>query len=249
MIMEHWTENHQSFKYSKKTKNLSVSFTCLWAYAELEAPELGSRFYEDDPTFIDFVLDDIEVSKAEGGLNAIVTLKYIIPENKGFEPENNDPIYSLSDGGLEKELETHPDYKTNWNYCLAAEKTVTSSPSWWLTATDLSMSSSDGEKYRWVTDSNSIAEGWYILKEAQKQGIQSYILPSPTVTTTIYYARESDANNAANKVGQKETPPKTFGVIGGEWLVIGAEKNEERNWHVVRKTYQWANSWDSDLYN
>lgn len=162
--------------------------------------------------------------------------------------------FTLNDGGQEIPVDARKNngslwfsnYKANWNYCLAAKKGVTSSPLWWLTATDTTISESEADSYRWVKDASDVPDGWYLLCDKRKR-VESFLVPSAVVTETTKYSTYNSAVAKQKTVGSKVTPGKTFGY-SGQWLVMSSNVYEDGKKWVCQTNYQNAPEWDSDGY-
>ena len=103
----------------------------------------------------------------------------------------------------------------------------------------------------WTQDTPPSVEGngkWWKLEDRTKPEIESFVLPSPVIQERKHYKSKKSASTAASTVGKIETPDETYGKTGGQWLVMSATVQRDGKRYLVEKMYQWANSWDSDLY-
>ncbi|MBO4631753.1 MAG: hypothetical protein J5858_07505 [Lentisphaeria bacterium] len=145
-------------------------------------------------------------------------------------------------------LENHPNYKTNWNYFLAAAPDVTMSPAWWLTATDPILSNEDAQKYKWImSTSETPVDGngkqWNIMCKPTFPGVNSYDVAVYTVTETAKFKSAKAAGKMVamclNKIG---FPNETFGITGGDWKCDDATVSYNGSrWYA---TLTWTRSGD-----
>jgi hypothetical protein len=131
------------------------------------------------------------------------------------------------------------------NHILAAKDGVTATPTWWDTATDETDASD--EDYKWLSDIDSLPDGYYPLK-AKTKNIETVIVPSPVVVGTTKYKTYSKAVNKKIESGTIATPEKTFGLTG-EFLVVASSIGKDGRRWVVETRYQEAPEWDSDYYS
>ncbi len=158
---------------------------------------------------------------------------------------------------LSMPLEAHRDYRTNWNYFLAAAPDVNASPSWWLDATDTIISADDSQKYRWVKSPSECPNDkkglWRVILEPTMPGVESYDLATYTITETARFHSAAAAGkmvaNTLNKIG---VPSNTFGIKGGNWKCDDAGVSWSGKYWLA--TLSWTRSgdeqgWNSKLYS
>lgn len=178
----------------------------------------------------------------------------IVGQPGGYRTDGEEQ-YSLEDGGLEKPLETKDTYRTRWNYHLAAVTTA-AVPTFGTTATDLIIPQPYDTAFRWIRDSNELpaeADGrrWIIIQNKAKPGVESWIQPAPVINWKKFFYSTANARAfvAANTVGMRKTPTETFGLSGGNFLVMSvAVEPDGRYWTGVVKFQYAASGWDTDLY-
>jgi hypothetical protein len=202
-------------------------------------------------------LVNIAIRRGEHTSKGYVELTYQPAEGAGQTGivDSNVPMWTCRIGTLEKPIETHPDYRTNWNYNLVVKSGAEAGDptTWWTSNTDLSVDLTFGDDvYKWVKDEvpagYNMCESGNVKFVKQIPGVESYILPSPVVESTFYYSSYRSAVDALLVVGTKATPDMTFGAAGGEWLVMGCDVSLEGKKWAVRTTYQWADKWNDKLY-
>ncbi len=154
-------------------------------------------------------------------------------------------------------LESHKDYKTNWNHYLAAAPGITAIPAWWATAKDTVISNTDAQKYRWVSSPGecpSDRQGlWRTVKDPAKPGVNSYDVATYTIQETARFSSARAAGkmiaNTLNKIG---TPCEVFGISSGDWKCDSADVSWSGKYWLA--TLSWTRSgddkgWDKQLYN
>lgn len=162
----------------------------------------------------------------------------------------------LSVSMLSNDLNLRPNYRTNWNHYLFAAPGTTDIPDWWATATTLTISASDAQKYKWVSASDAVpmtdGKNWHIIKNPTKPGVSRYDTAVYTVVESARFRSASAAGRMAvgklNKIG---SPDETFGITGGNWKCDGAEVSWSGKFWLA--TLTWTHSatnqgWDEDLY-
>ena len=188
--------------------------------------------------------------------------KIYLADYSGTVPEKPFTSYgkksaTLKGSMLSMPLESHPKYKSCWNYFLAGAPGVTAVPAWWSTAKDTSMSSANAQKYAWVKTAaeNPVdAKGrWHTLKKPLKPGVENYDVATYSITETAKFGNPNAAGKAVagwlNKIG---APSTTFGISGGNWKCDDSSVfYDGENWFA---TITWTlsgdkNGWDKDLYS
>ena len=164
---------------------------------------------------------------------------------------------SLKGSMLSMPIESHSKYKAYWNYFLAAAPGTTNLPSWWKTAKDTTLTSSDSQLYAWIktpAEAPSDANGrWHILSNPLKPGVETYDIAVYSITETAKFqsanAAGKFASGSLNAIG---SPGTTFGISGGDWKCDDASVfYDGEAWFA---TLTWTLSgdkdgWDKDLYN
>ncbi len=147
------------------------------------------------------------------------------------------------------------DYLTNWNYSLSAKKGVVASPVWWETATDLVIPDADKSNYRWLAEPSQLLDGWYILFNKTKagvdgkrvydvairkekwvrdlEGIEDAVLNSQYIATTSWLVARGF---------------QSYGHDSGEWLVAPSSANPEQDLIKITTMFYHADEWDKELY-
>lgn len=167
---------------------------------------------------------------------------------------------SLSIRMMSMPLESHPNYKTNWNYILIGLQ-GTSVPSWWDSQTDGDVS--DPKIYKWVRDISEIpiqpdaatGKKWKQLKKKTKGGVECYQVPIYQLTEISRHNGKNSAGWAvAKKIGKIAKPSNgDFGVVsknGGNWLCEGGSISYNGKKWQASCTFAHApgDGWDEDLY-
>ncbi len=147
-------------------------------------------------------------------------------------------------------LERLPKYKTNWNYLLAAKNGVPKeAPGFWSTKKDTTLESADGAKYHWYKDSSQVPDGWYVICDATKPGIDKKLNFYAVVREVTYFDTRARAEAAAyNATSASKEPINKMGVVG-YWLSLPSSINPDGS--LFRVESEFFNSkveWDKDLY-
>jgi hypothetical protein len=222
----------------------------------LYAPEVGS-FYDpasDNPAMYGLKLQDIAFSPNDNQTHAFVDLTYA-PNSGGAGVETSlrdgDPDYSLDGAMIEKAIDLRDGYLVNWNYNLAAKVGTTAVPSWWATAT--TTGNQTDPLYAWTKDdppaAGSDGIAFYQLRQKTKPGVELYQVPAPVVNERRWYTDKAAADSAAALVGTRGTPGDTFGRTTGEWLRMPNRLFLDGKRWQLEQPWQWAESWDHDLYD
>jgi len=151
-------------------------------------------------------------------------------------------------------LERHPDYRTNWNYCLAAKETD-ATPAWWATAVDPVLTATQRSNYRWVKTPNAVTalgENWHLLK-MPVMNCESWLMPSYTITEFSRHCNLRDASWAAAAEAGKICEPAlgNFGVAATNWLNLGGQISPDGRRYVAKVIYKASpdpSGWDGTLY-
>jgi hypothetical protein len=239
-----WVEQPGSPAVSERSQRLTRTFVT----SDLSALPFEGSFCPV-PGYENLALEDFSHAPQEGGLTHLVTLIYA-PAAR-IKSQEGQAEYSLDDGGLEKPIETHPSYKTCWNYYLAKITTeAADSFTDWDLQTGLLIASNYVESFRWVKGQSDCPEGWVICQDAKKPGVESYLMPAPVVQESIPYSTESRAGAAAATMAKRLAPKKRFGLPDGadHWLVVSASVRKDGRYWVATKSYQYADSVDADIY-
>ena len=151
-------------------------------------------------------------------------------------------------------LERHPDYRTNWNYCLAAKDTD-ETPAWWATATDPVLMESQRMNYRWVKTPQAavaLGEAWHLLKMPVMKS-ENWLMPSYTITEYSHHCNIRDASWAAAACAGKICMPALgdFGLEVTNWLNLGGQIHPDGRHYTAKVMYKASPDpagWNSILY-
>ena len=159
---------------------------------------------------------------------------------------------------LSMPLESHRNYRTNWNHFLASKPGVTAVPNWWVTASDPLLTGNDAVKYAWIkgvsetpVDAKS-GKRWNLLKKPQKPGMENYDMSTYSITETARYQTAAKAGemirNVLNRTGR---PCETFGIDVGNWKCDACEISWNGKCWVATRTWTLSggvSGWDPDFY-
>ena len=188
-----------------------------------------------------------EIELVWENLNAGSNLRFLIGRHGPRE-------HSLDVTVMSVPLERHPDYRTNWNYCLAAKGTDTI-PAWWATATDPVLAASQRSSYRWVKTPNAVSalgEAWHLLKMPTLNS-ESWLMPSYTITEFSRHCTLRDASWAAAARAGKICDPELgdFNVEVENWLNLGGQIYPDGRRYVAKVIYKASpdpEGWNETLY-
>lgn len=164
-------------------------------------------------------------------------------------------IASIEDGGLQKPLEFHPNYRTKWNYHLATKEGSTGA-SVYADATTPQLSDANALLMKWVKEPSEAPiidnKPWKPLAgyTKTKPGVEAYIYPSPIVRESKRFYKFTRANGCAISydVGTQYSTTAYPIYRGGAWLVTASNVTYDGVWYYANITYQWSSVWDTELY-
>lgn len=167
-----------------------------------------------------------------------------------------DPVYTLSTATEERPIEQHPNFKCSWTYNLyelvVLGGTPSAVPAW--AATDTNPAAIHAN-YLWAhtPPSSPDAEHEYVCVQAATDfGMDSYMIPRPVVTSTIYYKTRAISNSDLVHVGELKAPPETYiyGSSASQWLVTSSDVSEATDeLMAVTTTYRYCKEgWKTKVY-
>ena len=212
------------------TTSITISGTAELAKVWDHIREYNSKYEGPGSHLGDLRYLDTNIDAKDDGIYAIVTFN--IGTFDSERPRVGLQVWTLSVGTLEKPLETKSGYDKNWNFDKLTKAAVE----------DEYKKPGTYDRETWITTKG------YTIIDATKPGVEAYLLPSPVSEQRTYFATRDEADDAARSVGDRINPSETFGIFGGDWLVMSAEvrKNGDLWERIVR--YQFADDWDNDLY-
>ena len=162
----------------------------------------------------------------------------------------------LSCGIMSVPLEANPNYRTCWNYFLAAlngEKV----PSWWASATDCC--GIDSQRFRWIKTPAELptelknGRGWMILKAPTMPGVETYDLATYQITESMKFRKPKQAAAAVvGKLNKIVDPAERFGIMPGIWKCDSAEVSWTGEYWLATLTYTSSGDrqgWNKKLYD
>jgi len=165
----------------------------------------------------------------------------------GATADRYDPVYSLSTMTEERPIEQHPDFKCSWAYNLyelvELDGTPSAVPAWAATDTN---PAAIHPGYLWsrTPPSSPDPQHEYIQVQAATDfGMDSYLIPRPVVTSTIYYRTRQILSSDIQYVGQLKAPPETYiyPATASCWLVTSCDIQEASDTLLsVTTTYQFC---------
>ena len=195
-LYENWTQEHgsPSIATDETGHTLTLKYWANWVDVWVGLPEIGSFYPGGLTKYNDTKLTNYSIANMDGGERARIVLVYKSPQkgsgSSPVERKDTASVLSMSDGALEKPLETHSDYVMKWNYSLAKKTgTTVSKPSGWNTATEDTLTSAQTAGWMWVKELTDVGDGWSIEEAATMKGTESYLVPAPIVNDRTYYTR------------------------------------------------------------
>lgn len=192
---------------------------------------------------------------------AEITLAFDQQNVQGLTPASGsttkyDPVYLLNTSGEERPIEQHPRFKCFWTYNLyeliPIGGTPSAVPAW--AATDTNPGAiHDG--YLWSRTppvSPDPAKEYRQIQAATKFGVNSYLIPRPVVTSTVYYKTRYVGTSDLTAVGKLKAPAEVYiyGNTATQWLVTASNVQEASDDLMdVTTTYMYVpEGWDTDIY-
>lgn len=253
----------------KTTQGLALSISYVGTKAECERWQSEHAINSTDANG---KLTSVSVDQYGGAIYR-VTAKYInVNGDSGIGYATTPPDYTYGkysaqlDGGmLSTPLEQHKDangnadYKTCWNYYLAArDDTAWAIPAWATTATDTVLTGADAETYRWISSpsekpqNDSLGHYWAIIQNPTMPGITSFDVATYTQTESARFrSYAAAAASVAAKLNVVYThPPTDPGFTGGSWKCDRATISWTGDYWLATLTYTYsAAGWNTTLYN
>ena len=206
--------------------------TMVWTGTQEECEAFAAEAAPGDPGE-EGTLDSVRIYQDGGNIWA-VERRYTTDRDGNFTNKPN-VVYGrksaqLHCGMLSLPIERNKNYKTHWNYYLAAAPSVTSVPEWWETAKNTIMTNADAQKYRWVLNPSECPQDkngmWRTIKDPKYKGLSSYDLATYTITETAKFSSAKKAGQMiAGKLNQIGKPEEDFGLTpsGYNWKCDSAE--------------------------
>ena len=139
----------------------------------------------------------------------------------------------------------HSKYRYCWNHKLAA-KTAAGAyvPTWFQEATSEVIEGEDADMYKWLKPDDKCPEGYAIVAQETKPGVESFRRGITTVQwiRTCYNKQKLEKNAQLDYTIQ--TPKETFGKAG-KWLRGGSKiRKNGKKWEL---TVSFLNTQEADL--
>lgn len=192
---------------------------------------------------------------------AEITLVFDTQNVQGLTPASGssdkyDPIYNLSTNTDERPIEQHPNFKCSWTYNLYQLVTLGGTPSavpaW--AATDTNPAAIHAG-YLWAHNppASPDAEHEYVQVQAATDfGMDTYLVPRPVVTSTIFYKTRSVQNSDIQHVGKLKAPSETYiyGTTATQWLITSGDVADASNdMRAVTTSYTYnEDRWKTKVY-
>lgn len=250
-----WIELKGSPDIKKDKNGLTVTqeFEAPWdeVFDDALLPDPGVTVcpVETVPEFEKLICENLSIKNTDSGRRARISILYKeqVPGMGGAaDRKNYETVYTLSDGGLEKPIETHPEYITCWNYILVG-KIGKEVPDWWEAAVNPMLSTTD---YKWIKETSELPEGFAFLCMKKKPGVESYKTAAPVIEERKYFNSERKSEISVKYMNKLKVPGETFGLPAASknWLIMSVSIQPDGKYWCVTTSYQYADEWDTDIY-
>ena len=179
----------------------------------------------------------------------------------GESTEDGFAEFSLETNRIEKAIETHPNYKVCWSRDLfyaapSNGKTVKipDEPEWYRNSKRVPDRSDPNwvAAKEWPADAviGGIQKHFVLAASRTKEGVEVYPVNAPIVTEYKHFTSLSAAKKNLRIANHLCAPGETFDYSSADicWLVNPDGIVEENGEYVTRNTYQYADQWDTDIY-
>lgn len=236
-------------------EQLTVKYTANAEGIEDRLPEYGSFYENSAAPFFDrytgLKLSTRSIKPMDSGNVFEITLGYILPEN--LLPNFTSTVseeweYDTQD--YDVPLAQHKNYKYFWNHKLIGKLLKDKSPitpSWYNEKTTGEITGPDAMKYKWIKPNDKVPDGWCVLTNEGKPGVESFRSGITTVQMIKRSGNKRNLEKSAASDYTMETPKETFGKTGS-WLRGGSKiRKSGKRWEL---TVSYLNSkyYDKDLY-
>ena len=192
---------------------------------------------------------------------AEITLVFDQQNVQGLVPTSGsatryDPVYNCSTQMEQRPIEQHPNFKCSWTYNLyelvVLGGTASAVPAW--AATDTNPAAIHAG-YLWAhtpPSSPDSTKEYIQVQAATDFGMDSYLIPRPVVTSTVYYkTRDVQASDIVYQ-GQLKAPAETYIYPNTQtcWLVTNCDISDASDdLRAVTVTYMFcAEGWKTKVY-
>lgn len=168
-----------------------------------------------------------------------------------------DPIYNLSTSTDERPIEQHPNFLCKWTYNLYELVITGGTPSGasipWADTDTNPAAIHDGYLWSHNPPSSPDAEHEYIqIQAATDFGMDTYLVPRPVVTSTIFYKTRAVQTSDIQHVGKLKAPAETFiyGNTNTQWLITSGDVADASNdMRAVTTSYTYnPDHWKTKVY-
>lgn len=225
----------------------------------VEDNKVGSSGVYGELTNIQFTCKEGPIWKAEltwEKLNSSGDENWVNPEDN-YGPERS----SLTTRQNQMSIETHHNYKLNWNNFFIIRKEGTHDQAdqgityYWNVATiEDNIPEEYAEDFKWIKDRDDLPEGWEILYPPQMPGVEYYFIPYYELTQIGTHGKREQTAWAVSQIAGKIANPTNgdFGIVeqhGGNWLCQGATINYDGKYWVAQCSYTWSpDGWEPEIY-
>lgn len=194
---------------------------------------------------------------------AEITLVFDTQNVQGLTPTDGnanryDPVYDLSTSTSERPIEQHPNFKCSWTYNLYQLVDITGGtpsavPAW--AATDTNPAAiHDGYLWSHTPPASPDPTKKYVQVQAATDfGMDTYLVPRPVVTSTIYYKTRAVQTSDILYVGRLKAPGEVYiyGSSATQWLITtGSVQDASDDMRAVTTSYTYnAEGWKTKVYS
>lgn len=167
------------------------------------------------------------------------------------------PVYLLNTSAEERPIEQHPRFRCFWSYNLYELVVIGGTPSAvpaWAQTDSNPAAIHDGYLWSHIPPmSQDPAKEYVQAQAATKFGVNSYLIPRPVVTATVYYKTRDVGTSDLSVVGMLKAPAEVYiyGSSASQWLVTASNVQQASDDLMdVTTTYMYVpEGWDTDIYD
>lgn len=220
-------------------------------------PDYGTFYVNNADPFFDrycnMRLSGRTITPLSSGNVFEITLVYSVPEDE--LPNFSSTVsteYEYDTQDYDVPIAQHDKYRYCWNHKLIGKLDKNGSlpavPGWFETALTSKIDNSDAVNYKWIKPGDKPPDGWNVVADETKPGVESFRSGITTVQMIKRSGSKSNLERDARADYTIQAPAETFGRTGF-WLRGGSKiRKSGKKWEL---TVSFLNSknYDDDLYS
>ena len=243
------TNGMREFVYACVAGQGVTAYRALGALNDAEQPIPGITDSAGSYYYVDYSGSRLVTAAGYDKLYISASITMIPAAVNPLEFANGHREYSLSCSNDEPALECHKNYLFCWNHqLLTDDDSITEAPAWWSVAKTFEGGS---EHYRVCKPDDPLPEGWRVIGQNTKPGVEAFRRSIATVTERAYFKSKSRAIAAMAGDNVPLAPGETYGRKTGNqyWLASPVSTEYDGyNWVAVNSYLYNENGWDSEIY-